>query len=105
MLTLGVEHRVLDGAADVHLRGVVDEDLHPGVAHQVRRLLRTDVEDVQLRALGHVLPLAPRQVVDDQHPAPCREMGVGDVGADEPGPSGDADGSLGSIVLHGAGSL
>lgn len=99
---VGVEDRILDGTADVHLRGVVDEDLRPGVSHQVRGLLGADVEHVQLRALRHVLPLASRQVVDDQHPVPCREIGVGDVGADESGPSGDADDSFRSIVVHGA---
>ena len=105
---VGIEDRVLDRAPHVHLRRVMDEDVHPRFAHQGGGLLGADVEHVQLGPWGDVLPPAAGKVVDHQHPVAPGQECVGQMGADEPGPARDADGLLSLDVLldaiHGAGA-
>ena len=74
----------LDRDAHVDLGGEVEADLRPRVVEH----LAEPVADVALdepRALGHVLALPVREVVDDRHLVAAREQRLDDVRADEPG--------------------
>jgi hypothetical protein len=102
---VGIEDGVFHRAPHVHLSRMVDEDLDPRLPHQLRRLLGPHVQHMQLRPLRHVLPPSPRQIVEDQHPAPLGKEGTGHMGTDEPGSPRNADSSLVGVVLHSDWSL
>jgi hypothetical protein len=103
------QHR---GPAVVHVRVVVDAihalshaDRGGEVEHHVHapegvvdRLAVPHVADQQLHAVAQItgrrLALAMdlgREIVEGANPMACREEGVGEVGADEPGAAGDQD--------------
>jgi hypothetical protein len=90
MLT-GIEDRVRDRMADIHLGRVMDENLDLPFHQELSRFFGTHVEDLELRLLRHVLLAAARKVVHNQHPVPGCHEGIGDVAADESGAAGNAD--------------
>src|SRR5262249_1171617 len=87
----GVEGRVGDGAAHVHLRGVVVQDVRMLGADQFGRLRVEDVELVEARLRVQVLTLAGAQVVDHEHLVAGRQVGVDHVRADEARAAGHQD--------------
>ena len=79
---LRVEERLLDGGADVGLRGEVDDELGPELVEERAERL-ADV--VLVHGRGRVQVLAPPggEVVDDVHLVAARDERVDDVRADE----------------------
>jgi DNA-3-methyladenine glycosylase len=96
---IGVEPRVGDRLSDIHLGGVVDQNIDVVVDENAARLLASDVADMKLAAGRDVLLAAARQVVHNENPVACGKQRLGDMATDEPCSSGDTD-----DVAHAGGS-
>ena len=80
---VGVVLRPLDRDAHVHLGAEVEADLGTHVVEVlVQRLAQ--VRHHEPRALGHVLALAVREIVEREHLVAAREQRLDDMRADEP---------------------
>ena len=75
--------RAVDRHAHVDLGGEVEADLRPRVLEDVGEPGAHVALD-EPRALGHVLALPVREVVDDRHLVAARQQRLDDVRADEP---------------------
>ena len=71
-----------DGDADVGLGGEVEADLRPHLGEELA-LRAPDVALDEAGALGHVLALAVREIVEDDDLVTARDEGVRDVRTDE----------------------
>ena len=81
--------RVGHRAPHVNLGGVMVEDGEAAGRHEVPRRRRADVGLDEPHAGRHVLPPSRREVVEDGNLVARREVGLHDMGADEPGAPGD----------------
>ena len=75
--------RPVDRDPHVDLGAEVEADLRPRLAEDVADALAHVALD-EPRALGHVLALAVREIVDDRHLVAAREQRLDDMRADEP---------------------
>ena len=78
-IDVGVEPGVLHGTTDVHLGGVVDEDLHSPAGDEFSRLRRADVRHHELCARWDVFLAAGGQIVQNNHVVPLVEQRLGHV--------------------------
>jgi hypothetical protein len=81
---VGVVDRPVDRDANVDLRGQVEADRGPRVGEDLTEPLANVLLDDR-HAVGHVLVLPVREVVDDGHLVAARQQRFDDVRADEPG--------------------
>ena len=81
----GIGHR----HAHVDLRGVMVEEIEAAPAQLLGRGRIAQIRHDQLGFRIDVLDAAAAQIIDDRHFMTARDIGIDDMRADEPGPSGN----------------
>ncbi len=91
-IDVGVKSRIVDRTANIHLRGVVDEDFDLAFNEECRGFIGADVEHGEFGPVRNVFLAAARQVIHNQHPVAALHQGICNVAADKSGAAGHTDG-------------
>jgi len=101
-IVAGVIDGILDGAAHIHLRGMMIDDLDLVAFENIDELRVLDIHLVKDRFGVEVLPPARAQVIHHNDLVAGGDIGIGDLRGDKTGAAGDEDfhAALLKIGLH-----